>query len=328
MAAELGQILVTGSSVDDRYLDKLRSAGFTVNLVPELLDEERLGKALEPCTAYLLGGDEFASRAALARAKSLKVVGFLGVGYSSFVDADAARDLGIAVTNTPGTLTNTVAEFTIGMLLAQRRQIPAYAADFRSGHANPDKQRDIGGHRLAVVGLGAIGSRIAEIARVAFGAEVSYYSRTRKPETEERLGLTYRPLPDLLAWSEAVVVMVSESAETRGMIGSEEVRLFDDAGVVLVNTARPSIVEPAALLEGLGNGKIESAAFDNFYGADVPELAALLEYPQSRLLITPHLGSLTHDARDAMAEMCVTSLVNLAAGRPDPNVVNGLGAVH
>ncbi|MEU3772629.1 2-hydroxyacid dehydrogenase [Streptomyces sp. NPDC032472] len=322
--ADLGKILVTGSSVAQKHLDRLSESGFRVHVVPGLLSEDELGAELESCTAYLLGGDEFASRAALTRAKSLKVVGFLGVGYQSFVDADAAAELGIAVTNTPGTLTNSVAEFTIGLLLAQRRQIPSYAADYRSGNAGgEEKQHDLAGHRLGIIGLGAIGTRIAEIGALGLATETAYYSRTRKPEVEERLGIAYKDLHSLLSWAENLVVMVPDTPETRGMIGTDEVALLPAAGITLVNTARPSVVSPAALLQGLGSGRIRTAAFDGFYDADVPERDELLALPPSRLLVTGHIGSLTHDARDAMAVKCIQSIVNVVTGEQDSYIVNG-----
>ncbi|MEU9176254.1 2-hydroxyacid dehydrogenase [Streptomyces sp. NPDC048550] len=321
--ADLGKILVTGSSVAQKHLDRLSESGFRVHSVPGLLSEDELGTELESCTAYLLGGDEFASRAALTRAKSLKVVGFLGVGYQSFVDADAAAELGIAVTNTPGTLTNSVAEFTVGLLLAQRRQIPSYADDFRSGRSGgEEKQHDLAGHRLGIIGLGAIGTRIAEIGALGLATETAYYSRTRKPEVEERLGIAYKDLPSLLSWAENVVVMVPDTAETRGMIGVDEVALLPAGGITLVNSARPSVVSPAALLQGLKSGRIHTAAFDGFYDADVPETAELLALPASKLLVTGHIGSLTHDARDAMAVKCIQSIVNVVTGEQDSYVVN------
>ncbi|MET9959143.1 2-hydroxyacid dehydrogenase [Streptomyces sp. NPDC006326] len=322
--ADLGKILVTGSSVAQKHLDRLSESGFRVHSVPGLLSEDELGTELESCTAYLLGGDEFASRAALTRAKSLKVVGFLGVGYQSFVDADAAAELGIAVTNTPGTLTNSVAEFTIGLLLAQRRQIPAYADDYRAGRSGgEEKQHDLAGHRLGIIGLGAIGTRIAEIGALGLATETAYYSRTRKPEVEERLGIAYKDLPSLLSWAENLVVMVPDTPETRGMIGVDEIGLLPTGGVTLVNTARPSVVSPAALLQGLSSGRIRSAAFDGFYDEDTPERAELLALPASRLLVTGHIGSLTHDARDAMAVKCIQSIVNVVTGEQDSYVVNG-----
>ncbi|WP_369225748.1 2-hydroxyacid dehydrogenase [Streptomyces sp. R39] len=321
--ADLGKILVTGSSVAEEHLDRLTQEGFRVHQVPGLLNEDELAAELEGCTGYLLGGDEYASRKVLSRAKSLKVVGFLGVGYTSFVDADAARDLGIAVTNTPGTLTSSVAEFTVGLLLAQRRQIPSYAADFRAGRGgNEQKQRDVAGHRLAIVGLGAIGTRIAEIATIGLNAETAYFSRTRKPAEEERLGITYKELPDLLSWAESVILMVPETPETRGLIGSDEIGLLPPGGVCLINTARPSVVAPGALLQGLTSGRIRTAAFDGFYDVEVAETAELLALPESQLLVTGHIASLTHDARDAMALKCIQSIINVVTGAPDAYVVN------
>src|SRR5438874_6609215 len=110
------KVLVTGSSVEDKFFEPLRELGYNIHNPKQLLSEGELSSELADAEGYLLGGDEVASATALASAPALKVVSFLGVGYESFVDVGAARENGIAVTNTPGVLSNSVAEFTIGQL--------------------------------------------------------------------------------------------------------------------------------------------------------------------------------------------------------------------
>src|SRR3954454_23920541 len=111
-----GKILVTGNSVRPELLQPLTEAGYKVENPTDLLSEQDLAAALEDADAYLFGGDEYASGTAIATAKDLKVVAFLGVGYESFMDATAIRSRGVRITNTPGTLTDSVAEFTIAQL--------------------------------------------------------------------------------------------------------------------------------------------------------------------------------------------------------------------
>src|SRR5437764_1115175 len=119
------KVLVTGGSIGSAFLDQLTAAGFEVinpakSFPPAVLSEDELKAMLDGCSAYVVGGDEWASKTAMESTPGLKVVSFLGVGYQSFVDADGARELGIPVTNTPGTYANSVAEMTIGMLLDRR----------------------------------------------------------------------------------------------------------------------------------------------------------------------------------------------------------------
>ena len=124
-------VLVTGTSARADLLQPLLDAGFKIENPTHLLSEDELANHLSRVDGYLLGGDEVATRNALSKTKSLKIVAFLGVGYESFVDSKAARELGIAVTNTPGTLAQSVAEFTIGQTLNAVRSLSVYGRYMR-----------------------------------------------------------------------------------------------------------------------------------------------------------------------------------------------------
>lgn len=323
-----GRILVTGESVADRFLAQLKDAGFEISnptgsFPPAKLDEEALTKELKDCVAYLVGGDEWASKEAMSAAKKLKVIAFLGVGYQSFVDAEAAQELGIPVTNTPGTLANSVAEFTIGHLINARRRIGDYAESFKTGSDLPqEKQSDIFGHKIGIIGLGSIGTRIAEILTGGFNAHVSYYSRTRKADLEKSLGLTYMSNSELVSKTESLIIMTPHTDETTGMVDDELInaRPQDLPGLHLINTAKAEVADPGALLRGLESGRLESVAMDGFYHDANSDTDKLRSHP--RVTVTPHIASLTHDARDAMSQMSVDSILRVLSGENDPNTVN------
>jgi glyoxylate reductase len=328
MKHTLGTVLVTGDSVSKHYLDMLADAGLEIRNPPEsyppkILSGEALKQALSGCVAYLVGGDEFASKDVLANVSTLRIIAFLGVGYNNFVDAPGAGELGIPVTNTPGALSNSVAEFTIGHLLNERRRIAAYAASFRDGtELAQTKRRDIAGHSIGIIGLGNIGTRIAEILTQGLHAKVSYFSRTRKEAEEKRLGISYRPLQVLVSEVEALIVMVPGTAETDGMINSAILnsRPSGSEPLTVINTARPEVVEPTAALGALKAGVIEAIAFDGFYKEGTPGSEELKQHP--RVTITPHIASLTHDARDTMARMCVESILGVLRGQAIKHAVN------
>lgn len=311
------KILVTGSSVDEKFLEPLKRLGFEVRNPTHLLSEEELATELSDSVGYLLGGDEFASATAMQNAPGLKVITFLGVGYESFVDINAARRFGITVTNTPGTLTNSVAEFTVGHLLNARRRLTEYCNAFANGKAGKEeKQKDLAGHIVGIVGLGTIGTRIAEILVQGFHSKVCYFSRTRKPIEEDRLGIEFLSLQELAKASEALIIMVPGNAETTGLI-SERITMLMQKGAILVNTSRPDIIAPEALAKGLESETISVAAFDGFYEGSGDTVQRLRSFMPDRLLVTGHIGSLTHDARDAMAEKAINSLCNLLTGKED-----------
>jgi len=323
-----GRVLITGESVADRFLKQLEAAGLEVSNPPEsyppsVLDETALISELENCVAYLVGGDEWASHDVLAAARNLKIIAFLGVGYQSFVDAEAAAKLSIPVTNTPGTLANSVAEFTIGHLINERRRLSDYAQSYKTGsELAQEKRSDIFGHRIGIVGLGSIGTRIAEILKQGFNADVVYFSRSRKPELEANFGLHYLELSELVATVESLIVMTNHTDETTNLINDDVLaaRPIELPGLHLINIAKAEIADPGAILRGLESGRIESVAIDGYYHDSSPHIDELKKHP--RVTITPHIASLTHDARDAMSQMSVDSILRVLSGEPDPNIVN------
>lgn len=315
------KILVTGDSVREDLLRPLISAGYSISNPTHLLTESELAKELSDASGYLLGGDEFASDAALASATQLKVIAFLGMGYQSFVDVAAAKKRGVAITNTPGTLNNAVAEFTIGLLLNSTRRIYLYATEYAKGDSGTEeKQRDLANLSVGIIGLGGIGTRIAEMLRKGFGCSVTYYSRSRKTQIEDQFGISYSELDPLCSNADVLIVMTPGNDQTRGLIGKRQIDRFKQ-GIVLINTARPEIVDPTALLAALDSGTIGYAAFDGFYEDPDALVSDLKQHIPSSLMITGHIASLTHDARDAMANKAVQSILNVLKLGADENRV-------
>jgi lactate dehydrogenase-like 2-hydroxyacid dehydrogenase len=287
-----------------------------------LLTEVELKDALVDADAYLLGGDERATKRVLSQAAKLKIIAFLGMGYEAYVEAEAARAMGIVITNTPGTLSNAVAELTIGHLLNSVRKIHYYAGLYETGQSgSEEKQRDLAGLHHGIVGMGGIGTRVAEILRLGFNAPVSYCSRTRKPDLEERIGITDASLPELVSKVDTLIVLTPGNDETEGLI-SESLLAGCRPGLVLINTARPEIVSAAALNDALESERVSYAAFDDFYTTSDPVTEALRRRIPAQLMVTGHIGSLTTDARDAMGILAVKSIVSmLESGRPTHRVV-------
>ena len=316
------KILVTGTSVRAELLKPLTDAGFIVENTTQLLSERELKEHLKTSAGYLLGGDEFASKEALSTADNLKVIAFLGMGFQSFVDVEGANAKGILITNTPGTLTNSVAEFTVGLLLNSTRRLFTYGNDFAKGQTgHEEKQHDLAAMHIGIVGLGGIGTRIAEILRKGFNSRVSYFSRTRKEQEEERLTITYSTLENLLAEVDVLILMTPNTPQTTGMIGVQEIRKMK-TGSIIINTARPEIVESTALLSALESGQIQFAALDGFYEAATPEAEELKTMIPNKLMVTGHIASLTHEARDSMAKLATQSIINILNTGIDPNIVN------
>ncbi|MEW9533405.1 2-hydroxyacid dehydrogenase [Microbispora sp. NPDC049125] len=326
-AAARGTILVTGTGIDLSLLEPLKlSHGLVPHPVSEHLSEEQLAYELRDVVAYVHGGEERATAQALGKAGKLKVVAFLGVGYENFVDVAAADALGIVVTNTGGAATESVATFTVGQIINANWRITHSLRDPHHPlwHGPEDLPHELRTRTVGIVGMGAIGTRIAEIMTQAFGARVVYFSRTPKRDVERRLGLEFLPLHELAEKSDILVVMVPETDQTRGMIDADVLTRVRK-GAILVNTARPAVVDPEALHDALRKETVALAVFDGFYGRDSGAGGRLLDDFGDRLLVTGHIASHTREAMDRMVGRAVRSVANVLSNGADEHAVGSHG---
>lgn len=258
--------------------------------------------------AIITGGGTGCPRALVEALPSLGLIAINGVGYDK-VDIDHAAAHGVAVTNTPGVLTDDVADLAVGLVIGLFRDLAKADAHVRSGawaRGEMPLARKVSGSRFGIVGLGRIGGAIAERLR-AFGP-VAYTGRSRKP-----VDLAFHPdAATLAAASGVLIVAVSASAETRHMIDARVLDALGPGGV-LVNVARGSVVDEAALVAAIEGGRIAGAALDVF--EDEPNVPrALVE--SERTLLTPHIASATVETRAAMAALVLDNLDAFLAGRP------------
>ncbi|GAA3814210.1 D-isomer specific 2-hydroxyacid dehydrogenase family protein [Sphaerisporangium flaviroseum] len=322
MAGKAGTILVTGAGIDPSLLEPLLDLGFDLRRPRQPLSENRLVHELKGAVAYLHGGEERATARALeSAAHTLKVVAFLGVGYENFIDVARADELGIVVTNTPGAATDSVAEFTVGQIFLANRRIFEHLGNRLPDWTSPEElPHNLRRRKIGIVGMGSIGTRIAEMLTMAFGAEVAYYSRTPKKDVEERLGITFLPLHELAENSDILVVMVPLTEKTNPMIDAGVLARLRP-GTILVNTARPAVVDPGALHLCMAEGRVSLAVFDGFYGPDCASANRLLADFGHRLLVTGHIASHTREAMDRMVCQAVASIENVLEHGADKHAV-------
>jgi glyoxylate reductase len=260
--------------------------------------------------------------ALLDAAPRLGVVSTVAVGYDN-IDVAAATARGVVVTNTPGVLTETTADFAFALLLATARRVAEADRFTRAGRWQSWGPLffvglDVYGRTLGLVGLGRIGTAVARRAR-GFAMHVLYYSRTRKPELERELGLQYAALDDLLQRADFVSIHVPLSAQTRHLIGAPQLRLMKPTAI-LVNTSRGAVVDQRALYEALVRRQIWGAGLDVFevepIASDDPLLAL------DNVVVAPHIGSATVETRTKMALMAVENCLAALYGQRPPHLVN------
>ena len=323
----MGKVLVTGSSVRSDILSQLTENGHRFEVVEraEDLTEAELIEKFASVDAYLCGGDERTSAPIYDASPNLKVIAFLGVGYAAFMNEADATDAGIAITNTPGTLTESVAEATVALILALNRRVVQSNNAIQIGEFFGTKCTDISEKTIGILGLGAIGGRVAEVLSQGFGCRVIYHNRTPVSPERPSFNTTYVSKSDLFRESDVVVVMATGSPENYGLVGKEELGVMRE-GAILVNTARPELVDGPALADSVRRGVLGGVAIDGYYNDDDFNLSrdqlGLLSSVDQNVIVTPHFGSLTHNARDKMGKMAVNSIIRFLQTGETENIVN------
>ncbi len=262
-------------------------------------------------------------RTLLEAGQRLKAVSQMAVGYDN-IEIAAATARGIPVGHTPGVLTEATADLTWALLLSASRRIVEGDRFTRSGQWQtwePDLLlgADLTGATLGIVGLGRIGQAVARRAR-GFDMRVIYTSRQRCDlEVEQALGVEYRSLEQLLSTSDFVTIHTALTSETHYLFGDRQFQQMQPTAI-LINTARGSIVEPAALYRALQTGQIAAAAIDVTEPEPIPMDSPLLTL--ENLIVTPHIGSASVKTRRKMAEMAIANLLAGLRGERLPHVVN------
>lgn len=308
----MARIVVT-RPVMQEGLQPLFEAGHHVEVLDgdpdHVLDEEALIAAAREADALITMPSDPVTARVLTSCPKLRIVAQHAVGYEN-IDLEAARQRGIVVTHTPDVLTHATADFTFALLLALVRRVCEADRYVREGNFKRWETKlflgfDLRNKVIGIVGLGRIGSAVARRA-LGFGMRVVYYNRRpANPTVERQSGARYVPLDELLRISDVISIHCP--------LNKESYHLFDHAAfakmkptAVLVNTARGAIVDEEALVAALEQGRIAGAALDVF--EHEPRVhPALLQ--SNRVVLAPHLGSATVEARTAMARACAEAVL-------------------
>jgi len=283
--------------------------------------EETLAGLITDADGLITRGSIKITRELMESSPRLKVVGVHGIGCDH-VDLVAAKELGKGVCNTPDAVTVTVAEMAMALTLALLRNVVSSDKAVRAGQWKR-KYSDLIGAELAakkvgIIGMGRIGKATA-VRMQAFGAEVSYWSRTRKPELEETLGLKWTELDDLVRESEIISLHIPATPETRKIISSERIESMRD-GVYIVNTARGKVIDEKAMIEALKIGKVKAAALDVFENEPLSTNSPLCE--MDNVILTPHLSASNVAGMIRMAVQVADGVLKTINGeQPDNPVV-------
>lgn len=259
--------------------------------------------------------------AMLDAAPRLRAISNYAAGYDN-IDLGAATERGVFVTNTPGVLTETVADFTLALTLAAARRIVDAEQYLKAGRGRLGGMeallgRDLQGATLGIIGLGQIGRAVARRAR-GFGMRLLYANPSRKSEAERELGLAYAPLEQLLSDSDVISLHCPLNDETYHLLDRDALELLKPEAI-LVNTARGQLIDTRALVDLLRRKPI-IGALDATDPNPLPDDHPLLMLPNA--LVTPHVGGATVRARTRMAVVAVENLLAALAGERPQYLVN------
>jgi len=247
----------------------------------------------------------------------------MAVGFDN-IDIPEATKRGIYVTNTPGVLTETTADFAFALLIAVARRVAEADKYVRSGqwkvgwHPMMLQGRDIYGATLGIMGLGRIGLAIAKRAK-GFGMKVLYYDVIRRQDYEKEYGIEFTEMDQLFKTADFVTINTPLTKETTHLIDEKKLRTMKKTAII-VNNARGPIVDEKALYKALKERWIAGAGLDVFEQEPTPLTNPLLKL--DNVVVAPHISSASYETRSKMAEMVAENLIAYFEGKTPPNLVN------
>ena len=242
---------------------------------------------------------------------ALKMISIWGTGTDN-VDLDAAARHGVTVCNTPGVNAIAVAEHTFALMLAVARHLCRIDRDMRAGEWPRDMLAQLHGKTLGLFGTGAIGSRVAALAR-AFGMEVLGWSARGEPGRLRAQGITPGAKEQILRRADVITLHLRLTPETRNFIGAEAFALMKK-DVIVVNTGRGALIDRDALVDALSSGRIAGAGLDVFHDEPIKPGDPLLGLPNT--VLSPHNAGQTPEVRRDGLLLAVKNIENFLAGTP------------
>ena len=304
-------------------LDLLRKkCSVTVSSKSRVLTKKELVSGIKGKDALLCLLTDRIDSSVMKAEKNLKVIANYAVGFDN-IDVPAATKLGIPITNTPGVLTDSVADHACALMMAIARRVVESDKFVRAGkYKSWEPMLMLGGDfkdkTLGILGLGRIGSAVAERMHRGFGVKVLYYDVRRNPAFEKNVKAKRVSVLQLMKNSDYVSVHVPLLPSTRHLVGAKELKMMKKTAY-LINTSRGPVIDESALVSALRRKQFAGAALDVF--ENEPKTSPGLSKLDNAIL-TPHTASATVTARDAMAVIAARNVLAALSGKRPPNLLN------
>lgn len=322
----MSKVLIAGR-IPEHALTILKDAGLDIDVYDDsqsLITKDELIKRVADKDFLITPLSTQVDSDVIDNAPNLKLIANYGAGFNN-IDIDYAKSKGIPVTNTPKVSTTSTSEVTCGLIiglshrmmegdtLMRHEGFSGWAPLFFLGH-------ELAGKTLGIIGMGQIGQAVAKRMH-AFDMKILYTQRHQlDSETEDVLGATFSTFDDIIKNADVITLHLPASPATHHLIGAEQFKQMKDSAM-LINAARGPIIDEAALYDALVNHEIAGAALDVY--EKEPEVADGFKALKN-VVLTPHIGNATVEARDAMAEIVAKNTVSMDKGSKPNYVVNGV----
>jgi phosphoglycerate dehydrogenase-like enzyme len=304
-------VVVDHVYLENKHVEKLELLGDleVFKEPPETPDDLR--KRIADADIVIVGWTNLTNEI-IHSAKKLKMISIWAT-TCHYADLEAAKKRGIVVTHVPGYATESVAEYTVALMLAAIRKITLADKHIREGKFDyrPFGGRELAGKTLGLIGTGAIGCRVAEISRT-FKMEVIGYDKYPDPRRAREIGFRYVDLNTLLKQSDVVSIHVTLNSETENLIGKKEIALMKK-GAIIINTSQGKVVDERAMFQALKSGKLCCAGLDVLEEEPPPKNNPL--FTLDNTVLSPHIGFNTLEAEARCSDICVDNVVKFLEGK-------------
>ncbi len=303
-------VIVDHIYLEEEHIKKLRSLSDLEIFEEPPKKPDKLKERIRAADIVIVGWTNL-TKNIIDSAKKLKMISIWAT-TCHYVDLEAARERGIVVTHVPGYATEAVAEHAFALLLAAIRRLPSADKHVRTGDFDwrPFGGSELAGKTLGIIGTGAIGCRVAEIAK-AFKMQILGYDKYPNLKKAEEIGMKYVDLYTLLKESDFITLHVTLTSETEGLIGKKEIEAMKK-GAVIINTSQGKVIDEKALIDALKSGKLSYAGLDVF--EEEPPAKDDPLFKLDNTILSPHIGFHTVEAAKRCTDICIDNVVKFLGG--------------
>ncbi|MDH5793345.1 MAG: 2-hydroxyacid dehydrogenase [Candidatus Bathyarchaeota archaeon] len=305
-------VIVDHIYLEEEHIKKLRSFSDLEIFEEPPKKPDELKERIRAADIVIVGWTNL-TKNIIDSAKKLKMISIWAT-TCHYVDLEAARERGIVVTHVPGYATEAVAEHAFALLLAAIRRLPSADKHVRTGDFDwrPFGGSELAGKTLGIIGTGAIGCRVAEIAK-AFKMQILGYDKYPNLKKAEEIGMKYVDLYALLKESDFITLHVSLTSETERLIGKKEIEAMKK-GAVIINTSQGKVINEKDLINALKSSKLSYAGLDVF--EEEPPAKGNPLFKLDNVILSPHIGFHTVEAAKRCTDICIDNVVKFLERHP------------